>query len=247
MISLTLAGDLDETEILARLAARMASYRQTADVSSGTVPARSRVVLPDEPPLPVRASGAQNMDVAAPSFLVGIKDPALAPGREMTGRNLVERQRAARLLFDTLLSPVSPLYDSLYADGLINDSFGFHYACEESFAFLACGGESSQPEQAAITLRDNLVRHFTGGIAPELFDIQKRAAAGDFVRSLDSVEHSGLVQAQCNLHGIDLYDYPELYDKMDCNTACGMMAFLADPASYSVALLHPLEVTATHE
>lgn len=234
MLSLTLAGDLDEAGLLERIARRLPAGNAS----------RIRHILPEEPSYPARQSGNLQMDVGAPSFLVGIKDPQLAPGREMTGRALVTRQRAARLLFDTMLSPVSPLYDSLYADGLINDSFGFHYACEENFAFLACGGESSRPEEAAAAVRDGMISYFRAGVDAAMFEIQKRAAAGDFVRSLDSVEHSGMVQAQCNLHDIDLFDYPELYDKIDCATACSMMGFLADPACYSVSILHPLEVTA---
>jgi len=148
------------------------------------------------------------------------------------------------------LNPYRPshlkLYESLYADGLINDSFGFQYACEESFAFLACGGESMEPEKAAGALRRGLMRAFSQGIDPAVFESQKRAAAGDFVRSLDSVEHSGLVQAQCNLDGIDLFDYPSIYDKIDRETAAGMMSFLADSSSYAVVILTPMEVTESH-
>lgn len=237
-LSLTLAGDFDENLILEQLHLRL--LKMKAELCK---PGQIRSVLPAEPSAPAAAYGSLNMDVTTPSFLVGIKDPGLLPGSELDGRELVTRQRAARLLFDTLISPVSTLYDDLYAEGLINDSFGFHYACEESFAFLACGGESDQPEKAAAAVRDGLIRHFTDGVDAQMFEIQKRAAAGDFVRSLDSVEHCGMVQAQCNLHSIDLFDYPELYDKMDCATASRMLAFLADPSCYSVAVLHPLEVT----
>jgi predicted Zn-dependent peptidase len=237
-LALTLAGDLDEEKILEQLAKRLLVH-----AAAGDTVREAKLVLPTEQAGPALALSTLQMDVTTPSFLVGIKDPQLLPGHQLHGRSLVFRQQAARLLFDTMLSPVSPLYDALYGEGLINDSFGFHYACEGSFAFLACGGESAEPEKAAAAVRDGLIRFFGEGIDETQFEIQKRAAAGDFVRSLDSVEHCGMVQAQCNLHQIDLFDYPELYDKMDCATACGMMDFLAEPACYSVAILHPTEVT----
>ncbi|HBP38672.1 MAG TPA: hypothetical protein DD640_08030 [Clostridiales bacterium] len=239
---LTLAGDWDETGILELLDRRLDKFKP-ADGTSGP----AQAAYPLEPAHPGQAASVLRMDVAAPSFLVGIKDPVLLPGQELTGKDLAIRQQAGHLLFEALLSPASPLYDSLYADGLINDSFGFHYDCAENFAFLTCGGESSRPEQAAASVRDRLIRHFASGVDPSLFAIQKRAAAGGFVRSLDSVEQSGLVQAQCSLHGMNLFDYPELYDKIDYATACGMMAFLADPACYSATIMHPLEVTVSHE
>lgn len=239
-LSLTLAGDFDILPILVSLAARLENL---PPADSGGAP---RIILPAEPPLPSEPLNRLSMDVSVPSFLVGVKDPQLLPGKELKGQALVIRQRAARLLFDTLLSPVSQLYETLYAGGLINDSFGFHYACEESFAFLACGGESDRPEEAAAALQVGLIDTFSRGLDPAVFDLQKRAAAGDFVRSLDSVEHSGIVQAQCNLEGIDLFEYPTIYDKMDHTTAAGMMSFLADPSSYSVVILTPTEVTETH-
>jgi predicted Zn-dependent peptidase len=234
---LTLAGDLDEPAILQQLADRLA--RQD---SPGWQP--GRLILPAEPAKPVLAADRLAMDVTAPSFLVGFKNPETHPAGRLSGRELAFRQKAGRLLLETLLSPASPLYDSFYAAGLINDSFGFHYACEDSFDFFVCGGESAQPEEAAVTIRDRLVEYFRQGVDPQLFDIQKRAAAGDFVRSLDSVEASGMVQAQCNLYGIDLFDYPDLYDKMDSITASRMLAFLGDVTCSSITILHPEVKTA---
>jgi predicted Zn-dependent peptidase len=240
-LTLTLAGDFDVLPILKQLDGRLAR------LSAGENSRQASILLPEEPPALLENQARLSMDVTTSSFLVGIKDPDLLPATPLTGHNLVGRRRAARLLFDTLLSPVSQLYETLYAGGLINDSFGFHYACEESFAFLACGGESDTPEESAAAVVDGLVQAFRQGIDPMVFESQKRAAAGDFVRALDSIEHSGMVQAQCSLDGVDLFDYPAIYDKMDHDTASRMMSFLADPANYATVILTPLEVLDNHE
>jgi predicted Zn-dependent peptidase len=226
-LSLTLVGDMDEAKILENLARRLAE--------SHTVHVRS--ILPDEPARPCRQLASRTMEVAAPTFLVGVKDPSILPRTPLVGRELVLRQRMARLTFDTLLSPASPLYEDLFAKGMINDSFGYHYACEPTFAFLSAGGESENPQAAGEALMEGLRQAFRRGIDPDLFAIQKRAAAGDFVRSLDSIEHSGLVQAQCTQHGIDLFDYPALYDKMDAAMAESQLAFLADPSCYALSII----------
>jgi riboflavin kinase / FMN adenylyltransferase len=231
-VMLTLAGDLDEDDLLDRVAARLAARRQP-------VWQPGRLLLPHEPAGPSRITDSLQMDVAAPSFLVGFKDPDLNAERRLGGQELAMRQKTGQILLESLLSPASPLFDSLYEAGLINDSFGFHYACEDSFAFLVCGGESDRPEEAAAAVRDGLVECFCAGGNNELFEIQKRAAAGDFVGALDSIEHSGMIQAQCNLQGIDLFDYPGLYDKMDNTAASRMLAFLGDSANCSIAALHP--------
>jgi predicted Zn-dependent peptidase len=227
-LSLTLVGDMDEKQILHRLADRLENSREI----------HGEAILPDEPTHPVEAKVEKSMDVSAPSFLVGIKDPTILPQTPLYGRELVMRQRMARLAFDTLLSPASPLFEDLFARGLINDSFGYHYACEPSFAFLAAGGESKDPLAAGKALVEGLQKAIAAGLDPDLFEIQKRAAAGDFVRSLDSIDHSGLVQAQCNQHGLDLFDYPALYDKMDAKMAAQQLAFLSDPSSYTLSIIN---------
>lgn len=226
-LSLTVAGDFDEERILVDLVGFLPE-RPGAEIQA---------IFPDEPEAVIRAESRLQMDISSPSFLCGIKDAAILPQRPKTGLDLVGRQRAARLMFDTLLSPVSPVFEKLYSEGLINESFGYHYSCENSFAFLAIGGESPEPEKASARLIELLIQAVENGIDKKMFEIQKRAAAGDFVRSLDAVEHSGMVQAQCNLHRVDMFDYPLLYDKMDAAAADDMLMFLRDRNNYSVSIV----------
>lgn len=232
-IILTLSGDLDEDRLLTLLTGIL--EEKTARPSYS----RPKPIFLPEPLLPTSSGNSLRMDVKTPSFLVGFKDSSVRPGQELKGRRLVTRQRGVRLYLNSILSPVSPLYDHLYGSGLINDSFGFHYSCENNHAFLVCGGESSQPEQAAAAVIEGLIDHFSMEPDEHLFDIQKRAAAGNFLRSLDSVEHSGLVEAQCSLHEIDLFDYPKIYDMIDCATARSMTNFLENRAGYAASILQP--------
>ena len=233
MMTLTLVGDIDEYSILSRLAERLNPFR--------TVKQQIRPLLPSEKPFPRKKLQELRMDVSAPSFLVGIKDPYFSSGT-VSGQDLIKRQRMARLVLDCYLSSVSDIRDKLFHQGLINDGFDYHFSCEASYAFVICGGESSRPREAAAAVRDELVNAFSHGLPESLFEIQKRAAAGDFVSSLDSIEHSGIVQARCNLYQVDLFDYPAIYDKISLSEAEKSMAFLADPDSYTSTLLEPLEV-----
>jgi predicted Zn-dependent peptidase len=226
-LTLTLAGDLDEKAIFTWLDTILADQ-------PGLLP---KTLLPAELPEIVEHKSNLQMDISAESFLIGVKDPGVLPSSQIKGLNLIERQRTARIVLDTLLSPAAELFESMYADGLINDSFGYHYTCENSFAFLVAGGESPRPEAAAETLVEKLTSAIRKGIDPAMFEIQKRAAAGDFVRSLDAVEHSGMVQARCNLHNVDLFDYPMLYDRMEAEAAVRMLSFLTDPANYAISIL----------
>ena len=128
-LSLTLVGDIDETAILTLLDRLLPQKSQT-------LPTPVPIMEPDRPAC---LKKELRMDVTAPSFLIGIKDPVPLAGRSLSGPDLALRQRAGRLVFDTLLSEASAIHEELFDAGLIHDSFGVHYACESDFAFAAAG------------------------------------------------------------------------------------------------------------
>lgn len=230
MLTLTLTGDLDCEDILPRVSRWLDAYE--------TLPAAAKVTMPSEPTLPSQAMNRLSMDVAAPSFLVGIKDP-IPSQKKLKGHDLVARQKATQLALDCLLSSVSDLREKLFSDGLIHESFDYHYSSEKSFAFALCGGESQDPEKAALAVRDALVAAVKKGLPAKVFEIQKRAAAGDFVAAFDSIEQSGMIQARCNLDQIDLFDYPAIYDKITCAGTEKMIEFMQDPDHYAFSVLLP--------
>jgi predicted Zn-dependent peptidase len=229
-LSLTIVGDFDEAAILSLLARILPEKRQT-------IPTVESV---KEPEHPIVFQSELRMDVATSSFLIGIKDPVPTSERPLHGRDLAIRQRSGRLIFDTLLSEASAIHEELFDAGLIHDSFGVQYVCESDFAFAAAGGESDQPAEAAQRLIDLLVQKWNEGLDPYLFSVQKKAAAGDFLRSFDSIDHSGMVQARCNLYPVDLFDFPAIYDKIELTALRESFAFIGDPNNYSLIILNPI-------
>jgi len=231
-LQLTLAGDFDLDSVLGVL------DRCLADANKPH-PGPAIPIFPGEPELPCQKDMQLEMDVYVPLFMIGVKDPVRDGRASLDGLEKARRQRTARLVLDTLLSPVSPLYDALYRDGLINDSFGCHFAWDASYGFLACGGESEKPAEAADRLRAGLAAACRDGLDERVFAAQKRAAAGEMVQALDSVEHGGMVQARASLLPVDLFDYPSIYDKIDPVQALSQLSFLADPQAYVTALVTP--------
>lgn len=229
-LTLTLAGDIELNPLLEDLARRLALP------GAGAPHLLPEPLFPEEQRWPLSSQQYQQMDVAAPLFLTGIKNTAM-PANMKNGMERALYQRTARLVLDTLLSAVSPLYDQLYHEGLLNDSFSYHLADDTSFSFIACGGESERPAEAAEKLQAGLIASCRKGLDTTIFEAQKRAAAGDIVRMLDSVEQAGLAQARSNLLGLDLFDYPAIYDKIDVRQAMQLMTCLCDPRCYTTAII----------
>lgn len=237
MLQLTISGDIDINSILIRLARQLEPWqapRAIAEIKSAA-----------EPAVPGRRNDTFKMDISAPSFLIGIKDPLAETCQ--SGSEQFIRQKSAQLLLATLLSPAADLHDRLYNRGLINESFSFSYINDLDFGFALCGGESMQADVAAREVVFGICEQLGKGIDCQLFANEKKAAAGALVQALDSVEHSGLVQAQANFKGINIFDYPKIYDKINCAQATEMMSFLTDAGQYSITVINPMEVNDNYD
>ncbi len=229
---LSCAGDIDESRLLEQLDRIVAECGWER-------PAAAVLPAGREPGSPRARARRVPMEVREPAFLVGIKDPGVLPDHPLPAGERALRSLAGRLFFESLLGPSSPLFDVLFHEGLVNESFAVQYQCEPDVAFLLAGGESGDPDRAVARIRDLLPEAVAAGPAPSLFDIQKRAAAGHFIRSLDAVESCGLAAARSAVSGIDLFDYPAFYDRIDLSGAIRSMRFASDPDAYAEAILEP--------
>ena len=54
---------------------------------------------------------------------------------------------------DSLLGSSSPIYNELYDETLISDSFGHEYNSSEDYVFSVVGGETRDPEELLRRLR----------------------------------------------------------------------------------------------
>jgi predicted Zn-dependent peptidase len=238
-LTVTVSGDIEEEEILTVLNRHLESL----DCLPGGSPA---FFYPEEPAMISNTSISYEMDVSEESFLIGIKNPAVSPAAPLTGLQKVIHQKGGQLFFDMTLGSSSQIFETLYSEGLVNDSFAFQYVCEETYSYIAMGGESPDPRLAAKKLHRMLMDSFSADLSlpdhghdedsneaavdPDAFELQKRVEAGDFVRSLDSVEHCGMSAAIAELSGLNIFDYPEIYDKMELKSVVDSMRFALDPA-----------------
>jgi predicted Zn-dependent peptidase len=238
-LTVTVAGDIGEEEILSVLA-------RCLDGTGDVAIKRPVFIYPDETEEITCKSKSVEMDVSAESFLVGIKNPTVSTLHPISGREKVVLQKGGQLFFEMILGSSSEIFETLYSEGLVNDSFSFQYVCEETYSYIAMGGESPEPARAAKKLHTlvmaaipALEAELSKGAAataediqaePGSFELQKRVEAGDFVRSLDSVEHCGMSAAIAEMSGLNIFDYPEIYDKMELERVIDSMRFIRNPA-----------------
>ncbi|MGI6546537.1 MAG: EF-P 5-aminopentanol modification-associated protein YfmH [Fastidiosipilaceae bacterium] len=234
--SLVLAGDFDDDYIMDLL--------ETLDreLPDSSVAWPADPIMGVEQPRTARYSETVRADVAAESFLLGYKDSHVNALTKSGGCNLMMHQLAGQLYIDSIIGAATPLYEKLYAEGVINDSFSVSYMRESDFAFVLVGGESENPEASADAVHQALTEAVRSGtIDEDLFDLQKKVVTGQFIRSLDSVDAAGMTAAHCRLNNIDLFDYSGVFSRIDLDDTIATMDFLSDQDIFSRIIVKKLK------
>ncbi len=131
--------------------------------------------------LPAARRYERAMAVSAPQMLVGVK---LAPG--LQGDALLRQRLTAGLVLSCLVSPSSPLYARLYADGLINSDFFSELDSAAGTVTVLIGGETRDPERVRAEILSAAAEIAKNGLDPAYFSRRKRAVYGARVRALSS-------------------------------------------------------------
>ncbi|MDI9496935.1 MAG: pitrilysin family protein [Bacillota bacterium] len=227
-MSLVLVGDFNEPELGSLL------RRLGASVTAARPWWAPRNLAADEPEDVLRAQSDLELDVENPFFVIGFKDPGVNACHPLCGADWLLRQMMGSLYLETVLGESSPLHQELSDGDVINDSFGAQYVCSRDHAYVILSGEAADPGQAAETVTCRLRERIrTDGIDVHRFSVQTKAAAGDFLRSLDTVESFGSMATMARLSHMDLFDYASVFNRVSPQQAESAMAFLLDEAKRS--------------
>ena len=208
---LVVVGDVDGEEVLALANEVLGSEK------GKPVP---RDYGAEEDLLPAQKETAIAMEVSMTNFLAGCKCPPLGSGEERYRQNIV-----GDLACDILLGESSPLYARLYAQGLINGTFGYDYDALPGAAYLTFGGDSADPHAVVDAVLAEVARLRREGLDESYYLRVRNANLGDTIRSLNSFESIAIGFVEGCFHGFDPNRFPEIYDSI---TTEDILRFLAD-------------------
>ncbi len=150
----------------------------------------------NEPNTIVKDYIEQLMPIALPLFVVGIKDKTLET--ERTVKQIV----TTNLLLELIAGKLSPLYNKLLSDGLLNSHFGAEFFCGHSYSALLFEGESSDPEKVRDCLINEIKNIRLKGVDESLFEDARRKLYGREIRSFNDAEETvdGFVECAIGNH-----------------------------------------------
>ena len=154
-----------------------------------------------------KAKVEQNLSVATPLFLLGFKDTDVGYEGEM----LLKKDITTSILLDMLAGKSSEMYNELYEQGLINDSFSASYEGERDYGFSAMGGESPNPELVQEIILKGLA---SANLTEQEFQRCKKVQKGQFLRMFNSVDRLSHSFVTNLFKGIDLFNFLDVCDSV---------------------------------
>ncbi|MCD8115662.1 MAG: insulinase family protein [Oscillospiraceae bacterium] len=156
----------------------------------------------------------RTMEVSAPQFLAGLKLGPTGRGRE----EMFERLTGS-LALRCLCGRSSSFYLWMYEQGLLNDTFDYSIEQTAGQRVLTIGGESRDYNAVLDGFYQELEHIAAEGLDPALFQRQKRAALGGYVRALNNFYAMAVVQAEGCFAGYQPLDNAAVLDTITCADA----------------------------
>ncbi|MBE6977526.1 MAG: insulinase family protein [Ruminococcaceae bacterium] len=192
--------------------------------------------FPEEPTSCPESAVTAQMDIAMPMFSMGFKCPPIDKGEAA-----IRREFIGDLAAEVLFGEASALYLQLYAEGVIDSSFGGGYETIDGCALLNCGGDSQYPEK----VRDAILAEAAGicqnGIPQDTFLRLKRSAMGRRIRDLDSFDSTCFRLCAYEMTEFDYFRFPELYGDIEAEEVCQFIRQVVRPEGCSLSIIYPIK------
>ena len=193
---LFIVGPVDPNEIMGLIR----ENQQSKDYTNASEIKRKNEIEPDTV---AEKKKVLEMNVATPKVLVGIK----AKNLSATGNELLKNELTINLLLDILFGKSSEMYEKLYAEGLIDQTFSYDYTQEKDFGFSMIGGDSSDPDRLAEEISNYLLTSRNElPISEDILSRTKKKKIGSFLRSLNSPEYIANSFARYAFHDSSLFE-----------------------------------------
>ncbi|OKP99426.1 EF-P 5-aminopentanol modification-associated protein YfmH [Paenibacillus sp. P46E] len=171
--------------------------------------------------------------VSMPKLLFGFKEKV----ESLTGEEAVRHDLTTKLMLDLLLGSSTGLYQKLYDEELISDSFGHEFNSSPQYAFSAIGGDTKDPDLLLERIKDEINRVLDSGFAEKDFERARKKKIGGYLRMLNSPESIAHEFTRYQFRGGDLFEVLPLYESISLEEVNARLRSHVDWEQLAVSLV----------
>lgn len=158
-----------------------------------------------EPAEVVKTREEEQLAVAMPLFALGFKEHWDTPVRTL------KEKLIADFLLDYIAGEMSPLYNRLLNEGLINTSFGYEYFTGYGYSTIIFEGESKDPDAVADAIRAEIARVKKEGLQQEEFERILKMSYGKAIMDYNDIDGLANDMVAAHFEGWGLFDDLDIY------------------------------------
>lgn len=148
--------------------------------------------------------------VSLPKCLFGFKEKQVG----LSADEQLRRDLTTKLMMDLLFGSSTELYQKLYDEDLISDSFGHEYNSSPQYAFSAVGGDTKDPDQLLERIRTEVDNLKAAGFQASDFERARKKKMGGYLRMLNSPENIAHEFTRYQFRGADFFNVLPVYESI---------------------------------
>lgn len=220
-MALCVAGDVDPRQVVQiALANTPGAKKQTLRRDHGE----------EEPVESIVQETECTMEVSGPKFVLGFKVTP-QPGMKFT--------LIGELAAEIVAGSSSPLYASLYRDGLIDKGFSADFSCNGDVANFTFSGESKDPGAVAEAIISEAIRIDWNGVDKQLLERLKKASYGFRVRGLNAMDATCVALMRSHFYGYRLFEFADLIEQVTSEEVEDMIRESLTSSRYTLSVVRP--------
>lgn len=190
-------------------------------------------IFEEEPTQVAEKHQESRLAVSIPKIMFGFKEKN--PG--LTGEDAVRRDLTTKLMLDLLLGSSTALYQKLYDEELISDSFGHEFNSSPQYAFSAIGGDTKDPDALLARIKEEINAVLESGFKEKDFERARKKKIGGYLRMLNSPENIAHEFTRYQFRGGDLFKVLPLYESITLNEVNARLRDHVDWEQLAVSLV----------
>ncbi|MHA0856030.1 EF-P 5-aminopentanol modification-associated protein YfmH [Paenibacillus sp. CMAA1364] len=170
-------------------------------------------IFEQEPVEVAEKKRVKNLSVSMPKCLFGYKDKHVG----LEGEELLKRDLTSKLMLDLLFGSSTTLYQKLYDEELISDSFGYEYNSSSHYGFSVIGGDTRDPDLLLSRVQEEVTRIIGEGFQEKDFERSLKKKVGGYLRMLNSPENIASEFTKYQFRGSDFFNVLKVYESITLN------------------------------
>jgi predicted Zn-dependent peptidase len=167
-------------------------------------------IFEDEPEQVATKRLESKLAVSMPKIMFGFKEKV----EDLTGEASLKRDLITKLMLDLLVGSSTALYQKLYDEELISDSFGHEFNSSPQYAFSAMGGDTKDPDLLLKRIKEEVDLILKSGFAEKDFERARKKKIGGYLRMLNSPESIAHEFTRYQFRGGDLFEVLPIYESI---------------------------------